>query len=269
MKRLTKLIFFAVALTVVACTSKQEKAAQPQEERESREAKALLQGFWVDGDTEEVSFRAVGDTIYYPDSVSQPTYFKIIHDSLVLETVRAKYHIVKQSANIFWFTNQNGDLIKLSKSEDPALVFAFAQDRPTTVLTYTEVVNSDSVVTYGGDRYHWYITINPTKYKVHATSYNSDGVEVDNIYYDNIIHVSVFHGAEKLFATDFRKQMYDKKIPAKFLEQSLLSNMEFKGVDGSGLHFVATLCIPDGASCYKAENVIDFGGKLTTRLIEY
>ena len=47
------------------------------------------------------------------------------------------------------------------------------------------------------------------------------------------------------------------------------SNMEFTGVDASGFHFVATICIPDGASCYKAENIVSFDGQLKTSLIEY
>ena len=122
---------------------------------------------------------------------------------------------------------------------------------------------------YKGNRYHWYLFINPTKYKVHTVSYNDDGVEVDNVYYDNIMHVSLFNGARKLFSTDFKKQLYSAKIPNRFLTQSVLSNMEYSRVDEHGFHFVATVCIPDGASCYKVENVISFDGKLTTKLLEY
>lgn len=254
----------------MACSNPKPAVQQPlgQTERESAEAKQLLQGIWVDAETSEVSFRAVGDTIFYPDSVNQPTYFKIVSDSLVLEAVGAKYPIVKQSDYTFWFENQNGDVIKLAKSDDPALFLAFVHERPH-VLTYTEVVKTDSVVNYNGVRYHWYIAINPTKYKVHATSYNSDGVEVDNIYYDNIMHVSVFRGSQRLFSSDFRKQRYSADIPDDFLGQAILSNMEYSGIDAKGLHFVATICVPDGAACYKAENLISFDGKLTTKLIEY
>ena len=35
---------------------------------ESREAKALLQGTWMDNETEDVLFRMKGDTVYYADS---------------------------------------------------------------------------------------------------------------------------------------------------------------------------------------------------------
>ena len=272
MKRILLLISMTAGLALwTACSSKPEASKQeeaPREEKESKEAKAMLQGIWVDDETEEVSFRAVGDTIYYPDTISPPTYFKIIKDSLVLDAVGTRYPIVKQMEHVFWFKNQNGDVLRLRKSDDPIHVFAFVHDKPK-VMTYTEVVKLDSVVFYNGERYHWYIAINPTKYKVHTTSYSNDGVEVDNVYYDNIMHVSVFSGARKLFSTDFKKQLYTQKIPQQFLDQSVLSNMEFSGVDGKGFHFVATICIPDGASCYKAENIVSFSGELTTSLLEY
>ena len=252
-----------------ACSPKSSASSSGEvEEAESKQAKSLLQGIWVDDETEEVSFRAIGDTIYYPDTISQPTAFKIIKDSLVLGDVGAKYFIEKQSEHVFWFRNQNGDIVKLAKSDDPIHVFAFVHDKPE-VMSYTQVVKTDSVVVYNGQRYHWYLAINPTKYKVHTTSYSDDGLEVDNVYYDNIMHISVFRGADKLFSTDFKKQLYASKIPKEFIEKSVLSNMEFSGVDEKGFHFVATICIPDGATCYKAENQISFEGKLTTTLVEY
>ena len=271
MRKLFITIFTLTAMVLfVACSSKSDspKQVETEEEKESLEAKKLLQGIWVDDETGEVSFRAVGDTIFYPDTISQPTLFRIVKDSLVLVDVGAKYPIVKQSAHLFSFRNQNGDEVKLQKSDDPIHAFAFVRDQPR-VQTYTEVVKTDSVVHYNGMRYHWYLAINPTKYKVHTTSYNEDGVEVDNVYYDNIMHVSVFKGANKLFSTDFKKQLFASKIPQQFLEQSVLSNMEFKCVDAKGFHFIATICIPDGAACYKAENTVSFDGKLTTTLIEY
>lgn len=271
MRKLLITIFTLTAMVLfVACSSKSDspKQAEAEEEKESLEAKKLLQGIWVDDETGEVSFRAVGDTIFYPDTISQPTLFRIVKDSLVLVDVGAKYPIVKQSAHLFSFRNQNGDEVKLQKSDDPIHAFAFVRDQPR-VQTYTEVVKTDSVVHYNGMRYHWYLAINPTKYKVHTTSYNEDGVEVDNVYYDNIMHVSVFQGSQKMFSTDFKKQLFASKIPQQFLDQSVLSNMEFTSVDAKGFHFVATICIPDGAACYKAENTISFDGKLTTTLIEY
>lgn len=267
-KRLNIALLAAVLLTA-ACTSPKSQGTddgQQTVQQENKEAKQLLQGIWIDQDTEEVTFRAVGDTIFYPDTISQPAYFRIMGDSLVLGDPGTSYPIVKQSANFFSFRNQNGDEMKLVKSDDPIHVFAFVHDKPQ-VLSYTEVVKYDSVVNYNGQRYHWYLAINPTKYKVHVTTYNDDGVQMDNVYYDNIMHISLFKGAQKLFSSDFRKQQY-QQIPPDFLSNAILSNMEYTRTDASGIHFVATVCVPDGASCYKVENVISFDGKLSTVLVE-
>lgn len=271
MTKKRNIALLAAVLLTAACTSPKSQGTddgQQTVQQENKEAKQLLQGIWIDQDTEEVTFRAVGDTIFYPDTISQPAYFRIMGDSLVLGDPGTSYPIVKQSANFFSFKNQNGDEMKLVKSDDPIHVFAFVHDKPQ-VLSYTEVVKYDSVVNYNGQRYHWYLAINPTKYKVHTTTYNDNGVEVDNIYYDNIMNVSLYRGAQKLFSTDFKKQLFSSKIPQQFLEHAVLSNMEFTGVDASGFHFVATICIPDGASCYKAENIVSFDGQLKTSLIEY
>jgi len=188
-------------------------------------------------------------------------------DSLVLAS-GASYGIVKQLPHLFWFKNQNGDVLKFSKSDDPADESEFVRDTPP-VLSYSHQVKIDSVIVYGGNRYHWYIAINPTKYKVTTRSYNDDGLEVENVYYDNIMHVSVFQGSRQLFSRDFRKQQYAGKVPAEFLEEAVLGNMEFSHADAAGLHFVATLCIPDGASCYLVESLVSYQGQMTMQLVEY
>lgn len=227
----------------------------------------MLQGVWVDAETGDVSFQVKGDTIFYSDTTSMPAYFKIIGDSLVLGS-GTSYAVVKQSPNLFWFTNQNGDMVKLQKSDDPAVGLEFVRDEPL-VLTYTQQVKKDSVVMFNGERYHWYVAINPTKYKVVSRTYNDDGLEVENVYYDNIMHISVFHGSRQLFSSDIRKQDYKKLIPANFLEEAILSAMDFTHIDAEGLHFNATVCRPDGASCYMVDTQIAFTGQQTMKLLEY
>ena len=130
-------------------------------------------------------------------------------------------------------------------------------------------VKKDSVVTYNGERYHWYIAINPTKYKVVTHSYNDDGLEVENVYYDNIMHISIFNGSRQIFSSDFKKQQYGKLVPEGFLDEAILGAMDFDHIDADGLHFDATLCKPDGASCYMIDTQIAFTGKLTMKLLEY
>ena len=235
--------------------------------QESREAKAMLQGVWLDEESSEVAFRVKGDTIYYADSTSMPAYFKIVKDSLVLAS-GTKYGIAKQTEHLFWFVNQNGDIVKLTKSDDAEDEKEFVHDTPK-ILTYTHQVKLDSVVTYDGERYHWYIAINPTKHKVSKRAYNDDGMEVENVYYDNIMHIAVFKGAQRLYSSDFHKQQYASKVPKDFLSDAILGNMEYSHIDTEGLHFNATLCIPDGASCYMVETVVDYQGKMTMKLIEY
>lgn len=237
------------------------------QEDEDREAKKLFQGVWLDADNGDVSIRVQGDTIFYADTTSMPAYFKIVHDSLVLAS-GTTYGIVKQTPHLFWFSNQNGDIVKLEKSDDPADVTEFVHDTPK-ILSYTHQVKIDSVVTYNGERYHWYIAINPTKYKVTNRTFNDNGFEVENVYYDNIMHISVYHGATQLYSSDFRKQQYAQKVPKDFLEEAILGNMEFSHIDADGLHFNATLCIPDGVSCYLVESLISYQGKMSMKLIEY
>ena len=146
-------------LLLAGCSGKQEQATQ----EEDREAKALMQGVWADAETEDLSFRVAGDTIFYADSTSMPAYFKIVGDSLTLSS-GTTYAIEQQTAHVFSFRNQNGDLITLHKVEDEDADSLFVQDtKPATVMTYTHQVKTDSVVSYNGARYHWYIAINPTR----------------------------------------------------------------------------------------------------------
>ena len=262
MRKLLLIIFAVVSL--IGCSRQQGSVAE--EEKESREAKAMLQGVWVEKESGDVSFRVKGDTIFYADTTSMPAYFKIIGDSLVFAS-GTKYAIEKQTEHLFWFRNQNGDVIKLEKTDDQDATAEFTHDAPK-IMTYTHQVKTDSVVSYNGERYHWYIAINPTKYKVVNHTYNNDGVEVENVYYDNIMHISVYKGGQQLYSSDFRKQQYDNIVPSDFLTEAIFAKMEDSHVDASGLHFNATLFMPDGASCYLVETLISYKGQMTMKMIE-
>ena len=70
-----------VAILLAACnSSKNPHSSSGQEEDLS--AKELLQGIWLDDETESPLMRIEGDTIYYADSQSAPITFKIIRDTL-------------------------------------------------------------------------------------------------------------------------------------------------------------------------------------------
>lgn len=257
----TLLLIIAGAVLLASChISGHERA-------ENRQAKSWMQGTWVDAETEELVFKAEGDTIYYSDGVSMPTYFKVVNDHLMLGG-DVSYLVVKQTENQLWFKNQNGDVVKLNKSQT-IQEEVFVTDPTPSVYNYTEVMKKDSVVKYGEQRYHWYIAINPTKFRVVKKTVNKDDIEVENVYYDNIIHLSVFQGSTQLFSSDLRKNMFNSKVPKNFLEQAVLGNLEYGNADQSGLHFNATLCIPDDAQCYVVELVIDYKGGYSMNLIEF
>lgn len=261
------ILLVILAIFLSGCKGKNDKDKTINSE--DKAAKTMLQGVWVDEESDEVTFRAKGDTIYYPDTTSMPVYFKIIADTLILnDKDNVEYSIVKQAAHIFWFKNQNGDIIKLRKSDNPNDILLFEHKAPK-VVSLNHVLKKDSVVMHGGERYHCYVYINPTRYKVVKATYNDYGVEVDNVYYDNIIHVSVFHGAEQLYSKDVNKQMFRNMVPNQFLSQSILSNMDFNRVDNEGFHFDATICIPDGASCYMVDYNISLKGKIKMELLDY
>ena len=131
------------------------------------------------------------------------------------------------------------------------------------------MLKKDTVVSYEGNRYHLYIAVNPTKYKVVRHTLNEDGLDVENVYYDNIIHLSIFQGTRQLFSRDFRKQQYQQRVPAQFFEQAVLNNMEYASTDAKGFHFNVSLCTPGAASCYLIEHVVSLDGQLTTELLEY
>ena len=252
-------------LSFVACKQQRNDVSE-NETPEDLEAKAMLQGNWIESETEEVSFLAKGDTIFFPDSTSQPSYFRIVSDSFCLGENR--YAITKQTEHLFCFQNQAGEEVRLEKSENKEDSLAFLDNQPE-ILSLNEVLKIDSVVLFGGERYHWYIAVNPTRYKVTKETYNSDGVSVENVYYDNIIHISLYRGSVCLFSRDIKKQMFADDVPQQFLDQAVLGNIKYDHVDSRGVHFNANLCIPDVASCYLVETLIGFDGQMTKKLLEY
>lgn len=234
---------------------------------ESQEAKQLLQGIWSDEETENLVFQMRGDSVYYPDSTSMPAYFRVYDDTLYIGS-SARYHIEKHTEHLLWFKGGDGELVKLVKNDGEEEQETFEKNK-AQILSLTDVLKKDTVVSYNGNRYHLYVAINPTKYKVVRHTLNEDGLDVENVYYDNIIHLSIFHGDHQLFSRDFRKQQYQQRVPAQFFDQAVLNNMEYSSADEKGLHFNVSLCTPDDASCYLIEHVVSLDGQLSTELIEY
>ena len=233
--------------------------------QENLEAKKNLQGIWLDDDGDDVAFRIKGDSVFFPDSTSMPAYFRVEKDSFVVvggNTV--KYHIVKQTPHLFVFVNQNGERVKLVKTDDESYLDLFA---PKTFLAVNQnrIVKRDTVLYHGAEKYHCYVQVNPTTYKVFKSSYNDDGVEVDNVYHDNIVNVNIYHGSRKIFGRDFRKEDFKKQVPHEFLKQSILSDIVFKKVDADGVHYKVVLAMPDSSMSYQVEVIISLEGKMTIK----
>ena len=178
----------------------------------------------------------------------------------------AKYPIGKPAEHIFQFKVQNGDVVKLVKTEDKSYLQQFIHNRASVALNQNTLIKRDTVVVRGDEKYHLYVQVNPTSYKVYKSSYNDDGVEVDNVYYDNIVNLHVYHGANRLFSRDFYKKDFGKQVPASFLNQAILSDIVFNKIDESGIHYLAVLAMPDSSLSYQVEVIISFEGKMSMRV---
>lgn len=252
------------AIITVACGNKRSNTDRTPSE--DLTAKQMLQGIWLNEGEYDPAFRVVGDTIFYPDTTSQPVYFQIFKDTLVLHSaITTKYLIVKQAPHLFVFKNQNGDIIRYTKTEDKSYLTYFEEKRPVA-LNQNRLIKRDSVIIYGNDHYHWYIQVNPTTYKVAKQTYNDDGVEVDNVYYDNIIHLSLYRGATQLYSHDFRKNDFRHQVPREVLIQSILSDIVYTKTNTDGFHFNASVCVPDSPTSYQITIIVSFNGKVKLKV---
>jgi hypothetical protein len=249
-----------ICLFFVGCRNKKDDAATVEE---NRAAKQMLQGIWMDEDEQNVVFKAKGDTIFYPDTTSVPVYFQIVRDTLVLHgSSLTKYPILKQTAHLFVFVNTDGEEIHLVKSNDSedAQLFKGKHSQP---LNQNQLIKRDTVIVFNNERYHCYVQVNPTTYKVVKPTYNDDGVEVDNVYYDNIVNLNIYHGAQKLFSGDFHKRQFARKVPADFLSHAVLSDLIFDHVGDKGISYTAILVMPDSQLSFQVELTVSFSGRLT------
>ena len=259
------LLLFISSILILTATSCKDgaKGYVAQEEQENMEAKKMLQGIWIDDEDGEVTMKVKGDTIIYSDTTMAAVAFKIVNDSLVVKGyTESRYAIKKQSANIFQFLNHNGDVVKLIKSTDPNDAYVFEHRKPIAPLNQNQLIKRDTVVFVGDHKYHIYVQVNPSKYKVIATSYNNDGIQVDNVYYDNIINVCVYDGGNRLFSRDVHKQDLKAYVPADFLTHSVLSDVTLDKVTADGIEFLASVCSPDSPLYYAVRMKILKSGQL-------
>lgn len=232
-------------------------------------AKEMLQGIWLDDDMEMPIMRIEGDTIYYADPQNAPVAFNVIQDTLYIygnETVT--YKIDKQSEYSFWFHSLADEIVKLHKSENAEDALAFSNREVEVIPGTPEVIKKDSVIVYKGTRYRGYVYINPSKMKVTKTSYSENGYSVDNVYFDNVIHICVYEGKKMLYGQDITKQMFEHVFPVNVLSQTILADMNFVGVDSQGYHYQAILGIPESYVSNLVNMTISFDNKLSIKKAE-
>ena len=125
------MVLLAAALT--ACGGKSQTEV---EVKEDLTAKQLLQGIWLDDDTELPLLRVEGDSIYYADPQNMHAAFRVVHDSIyVIGNTTAAYKIDRQTEYSFWFHSLDDEIVKLHKSENVEDALAFAA-REVEVIPY-------------------------------------------------------------------------------------------------------------------------------------
>lgn len=260
-------LFFIVLICYFILSSCSELSQKKEIiEKENLNAKEWLQGTWIDNMTETPLFTAKGDTIYYIDESASPVAFKIINDTLkTYGQSIACYHIKKQGESFIWIQSIMGDILKLSKSENSTDSLFTIQQKP--IEKKEEVFKKDQVVHYNNRRFHGYVYINPTNIKIHHSEITEEGFEIENVYYDNIIHICIYEGKKRLFGRDMKKQDFQFLIPNEYYQRAILSDMNFDGVNADGYQYQATLCIPNSASCYLINTSISMNGDITYKLI--
>ncbi|ADV44298.1 DUF4738 domain-containing protein [Bacteroides helcogenes] len=264
MKKYAIGLCFIILLAACSSNSKNVKPAE-----EDLAAKKILQGIWVEEDTEMPLMRIEGDTIYYADPQNAPVAFKIIHDTIyVYGNEPITYKIDKQTEYSFWFHSLADEIIKMHKSENAEDSLAFTNREVEIIPATPGVIKKDSIVMYKDTRYRGYVYINPSKMKVTKTSYSENGYSVDNVYYDNVVHICVYEGRKMLYGQDITKKMFANVFPEGLLNQTILSDMNFTGVNSRGYHYQAILRIPESSVFNLVNITIDFNNKLNIKKAE-
>jgi len=93
-----------------------------------------------------------------------------------------------------------------------------------------------------------------------------NGVEVDNIYLDNVASLRLYNHGTPVFAHDFRKQEFQSLIPKSFLSGSILRKMYFTHADAKALYYYVIIGIPDADTTYVIELRVTPDGRMSKKL---
>lgn len=239
------MIFVFAVLVAIGCGNREKDSSTHDYGSEH-----MLEGIWMDSEDESVAFRIFADSLYYPAENVLPAHYRISADTLYIDgATHVKYAIVHLSDNIFQFKKADGEVVKLVKTNSKEAVEAF-NPKKDPVQVVQQLQKRDTVVVSGDMRYHCYMQVNPTTYQVVIPEYNDAIGGAGKVYYDNIVHLAVYNGAQKLFSSDFRKHDFDKYVPAEIMQQSVLSDIVYVSSSQQGVVFQAQICIPESAVSY-------------------
>ena len=251
-------IFYLICLVLLqtACTTGGSR------DNEDLDAKHMLQGIWINDEQGSPAFYVQGDSIFYPDSISQPVAFWVCQDSLYIEGSRVNHYLItKQAEFLFKFINQSGEEVKLVKSNDKTLLPLFYQNR-STALNQFDTFDTDTT----SNDYTCRIHVEPTSERVVKSSSNSEGIEVDNIYLDHAVSLSVTKGQQKLLGQTFLKKDFESMVPEELFTKSILREIVYSYSDTAAVYFDAIIGIPDAATGYVVELKVAKDGKITKKV---
>ena len=267
MTKLYKYTAIIIFFFFYSCAGKQ---FQTMSVKENLEMKTMLQGTWMDEDTETPMICIKGDSIHYMTSGTLPVAFRIIEDSLITYgTEPTSYYIVKQNEYMLWLQSDMGGIIKMNRADESESIHSVNFHVQTKEPEPTkEVIQKDRIEFYKDVRYRGYVYINPSQIKVTRPTYSDEGFKMDNIYYDNVIHICVYEGKNKLFSKDVYKKDFSEVVPEEFLQWAILTDMEFIGVNEKGYQYQATISIPDEITSYIVNLSISTDGNIQYTLKE-
>ena len=230
--------FFLLLLAILSLAACKNQGGEATRKQEDQEAKKLLQGIWLyeDGET---AFMANGDSIFFPDTTSLPVQF--------------------------WIANPSGDEIKVTKTSNNALRADFLQARPYALNTF-RTFDSDTVVSNDMGFFDTRIHVETTSDQVIRSSYNGQGIEVDNMYLDNVARITTYNHGKLVYSHDFRKAEFSELVPADFLEKCILRGITFSHAAGDALYYDVSIGIPDASTTYVIALRINSKGKVEKKL---
>lgn len=260
-----KLIFGLLLLILSSCGNTSTKGGKADRKTDPN-VKSQLQGVWLDKNTESPVLEIEGDSLLYASKSDLRMPYVVLDDTLFVKGIHTvAYPILEQTEHTLCILTPLGDEMSLYKDEHGAI--SIEQPNATQLTPVSQVIKKDSVIMVGKNRYRGYITINPTTVKVVRPGVTEDGFSIDNVYFDNIIHICVYEGKEELCGKDIKRSMFNGIVPSEFLSVSILQDMCFQGMKNQKFLFKATLCVPDGPSYY-AQVVIDHDNQVETTLID-